>query len=346
MAALYSRWMSRWESRLAAADRRRVPHPFEWGLDWLGLDAGGSPEVALARFAAQASADSESFYRHRPEREFQLEGATLRFPSDIETPYPENNTVWAEFFPSPRSGARAVLVIPQWNSDDESHIGLCRLLNRMGLTALRLSKAYHHRRKPPHLERADFHVSANLGRTIHAFRQSVLDARACLDWLGSRGYRELGVLGTSLGSCVALLTAAHDSRVKAAVFNHVSMHVADVVMTGVSCTHVRQTLEGRVTQDDLRRYWSPISPASYLERLRRGGSRNLLIWGGHDTTFRPEYSRLALDAFRELGIDHRAVRLPCGHYTTGKFPFNWWDGLTMASFLRRNLQRRDATLVF
>ena len=51
--------------------------------------------------------------------------------------------------PSPRGRKRAVLVLPQWNSDEQGHVGLCRLMNRFGLTALRLSLPYHDARKPP-----------------------------------------------------------------------------------------------------------------------------------------------------------------------------------------------------
>jgi hypothetical protein len=29
--------------------------------------------------------------------------------------------------------------------------------------------------------------------------------------------------------------------------------------------------------------------------------------------------------------------LPCGHYSTGKLPFNWMDGLTLCRFLNRSL---------
>ena len=37
------------------------------------------------------------------------------------------------------SGARrAVLVLPQWNAGPDGHVGLCRLLNRFGIDALRL----------------------------------------------------------------------------------------------------------------------------------------------------------------------------------------------------------------
>ena len=132
------------------------------------------------------------------------------------------------------------MVLPQWNSAADGHVGLAKLLNRFGISALRMTMAYHAERMPPELERADYHVSSNVGRTIHAGRQSVIDARACLDWLQQQGYERLGILGTSLGSCVAFIAAAHDPRVAVGIFNHVSMYFSDVVWTGLSTQHVRR----------------------------------------------------------------------------------------------------------
>ncbi|MEZ5354814.1 MAG: alpha/beta hydrolase family protein [Bryobacteraceae bacterium] len=340
MTGWYGQWMDRWETELANIDQNRTVRPFEWGLDWLELDSrtNGDAGAALSNYAAETARNSERVLDHRRGggREFRLEGGTLRFPSVVTTPYPENNTVYAEYFPAP-GARRAVLVIPQWNSDDQSHLSLCALLQRIGISALRLSKAYHHRRKPPETKRADYHVSSNLGRTIHATQQSVIDARCCLDWLEGRGYERLGIVGTSLGSCVALLTAAHDIRVRAAVFNHVSLYFADVVWTGMSCRHIRQTLNGNVTAEQLRDFWYSISPAAYLEKLGNRDLRSLLIWGKYDTTFRPEYSALVLDGFARLGLRHDTFCLPCGHYTTGKFPYSWMDGWAISRYLYKFL---------
>ena len=49
-----------------------------------------------------------------------------------------------------------------------------RLFNRFGISALRLSKPYHDMRRPAELERSDYAVSANVGRTIAACRQAVV----------------------------------------------------------------------------------------------------------------------------------------------------------------------------
>jgi hypothetical protein len=65
--------------------------------------------------------------------------------------------------------------------------------------------------------------------------------------------------------------------------------------------------------------------------------RNLLIWARHDSTFLPVYSQQVLTSFRELQLPHEVFTLPCGHYTTGRFPFNLMDGLRMCRFASRNL---------
>ena len=88
--------------------------------------------------------------------------------------------------PQPR---RAVVVLPQWNADPEGHVGLCQLFARFGITALRLSLPYHDARRPPELERADYIVSANVGRTLQANRQAVLDARRAVALARARGIR-------------------------------------------------------------------------------------------------------------------------------------------------------------
>jgi hypothetical protein len=253
------------------------------------------------------------------------------------TPYSENNRVSAQFFPARRDLGRAVVVLPQWNADETGHASLCRLLNRFGITALRMSMAYHGRRLPAGERRADFHVSSNVGRTLHACRQSVVDARCCLDWLEARGYGRLGILGTSLGSCVAFIAAAHDERVRAGVYNHVSTYFGDVVWEGLATRCVRQGLDGRITQDQLRDCWRAISPATYAGRMRGRRTASLLVWARYDTTFPPAYSKQFMRLMFETKGLVRTFCLPCAHYTTGEFPFNILDGLVMCRFLRRHL---------
>ena len=186
--------------------------------------AGGrQPPRGAATHGAigEVMADTDAFFTPPPTTEYRLTNAEdgtglLTFPSAFTTPHPENNTVYCRYFRTSRSQGRpraAVLVLPQWNADPGGHVGLCRLLNWNGMSALRLALPYHDQRMPPELHRADYIVSANVARTVQVCRQAVLDARRAIHWLAAQGYERIGILGTSLGSCLSLLTTAHEPLV-------------------------------------------------------------------------------------------------------------------------------------
>jgi hypothetical protein len=328
-----------WERRLASAATDRTVRPFEWGLDWIDphVNDVADPAAWLERWADATVARSGAFYHVAPSSDSALDGDRLTFPSAITTPHPENNLVRARFFPdpSPAGRRRAVLVLPQWNADATGHVGLCRLLNQFRISALRLTLPYHDDRRPADLRRADYIVSANIGRTAQVCRQAVLDARRAIAWLAQRGFESIGILGTSLGSCLSMLTTAHEPLVRAAALNHISPYFADVVWGGLSTSHVRESLEGRIDPQRLRRIWMPISPFPYLERMR--GRRVLLVYARYDLTFPVALSRLLVDEFRRREIEHQLRVLPCGHYSTGVTPFKWMDGLALCRFLSRAL---------
>ena len=270
----------------------------------------------------------------------------LRFTSPERTPYPENDLVNARWYPAPehkdpRRPKQAIVVMPQWNADAFSHNALCAIFNRMGISALRLSKPYHDIRRPAELERSDYAVSANVGRTISACRQAVVDIRCCVDWLEEQGYEQFGVLGTSLGSCYAFLASAHDKRIRVNAFNHASTAFGDVVWAGQSTRHIREALEeAGFTQERLRAMWSAISPVSYYDRMASSEvegrlKKVLLIYANYDLTFPKEYSLQVVDAFKRVGLNFEKRVLPCGHYTTGETPFQYMDGWHMGWFVYR-----------
>lgn len=343
-----------WERRLAErSNGERVTRPFEWGLDWIprnGHAADTPPLEVMRSWIDEVMRDTDAFFTPSPTTDYVFtpsarsvaasgESGLLTFPSALATPHPENNTVYARFFretkPNTNAPKRAVVVLPQWNSDSEGHIGLSRLLSRLGIAALRISLPYHDSRMPPELSRADYIVSSNVGRTVQVCRQAVLDVRRALWWLRAQGYDRLGLLGTSLGSCLAMLTGAHEPLVRAQALNHVSPFFADVVWRGVSTSHVRAGLNGHVELELLRELWRPISPWSYLDRADR--LRTLLVYARYDLTFPVDLSRILVDEFRRRALPTDVAVLPCGHYTTGAAPFKFLDGYYLARFLRRHL---------
>jgi hypothetical protein len=343
-----------WEHRLASTTKDRVVRPFEWGLDWLPAPGSGPAESQIDAWVDAVMRDSQAFFTAPPTSDYQFEEAdaalrargeagTLRFPTALETPHPENNTVVARWFPAPgeapagasKTRGRAVIVLPQWNSDAGGHIGLSRLLARFGVSALRLSLPYHDARMPPELSRADYIVSSNIVRTVQVCRQAVLDTRRAIAWLHSLGFERIGILGTSLGSCLSLLTSAHEPRIKAQALNHVSPWFADVVWRGLSTRHVRAGLDGHIDLERLRGMWRPISPWMFLDRVR--DTRTLLVYAKYDLTFPVDLSRTLVQEFAARRLPHEVAVLSCGHYSSGMAPFKFVDGYLLTKFLVRNL---------
>jgi dienelactone hydrolase len=367
MPSRYAQWMYDWEGRLTSVDNNRVVRPLEWGTEWArgwpcrnGFAPGyvaGDAEKFLREYNQRIVAASDEFYSYATPGDFRLERREvqvcstreipdpkleqkvrgtyadfLRFTSPVRSPYPENNLANARWFGT--RGRRAVVLLPHWNADALAYTSLCKMLNLLGISVLRLSKPYHDVRRPAGVYRADYAVSANIGRSLDASRQGVIDVRCCLDWLERQGYTRLGVVGTSLGSCYAFLAAAHDARIRVAAFNHASTYVADVVWHGQSTRHIRQGLETRIDLERLRGLWSAVSPMSYFAQYARWPKKSLIIYAKYDLTFLPEFSEQVVAEFAGHGLDHKVVVLPCGHYTTGETPFKYMDGWQLASFFR------------
>ena len=314
--------MLRWERRLSLQDECRRPHAFDWGLDVLGLAPAADPRRAILAYARDVLHDRTDFFADPgpPPVAYEPAAGRFRFPSAVQAPEPEAGTVSVRLFEPRYPKDRAMIVVPQWNAGAESHVGLCRMLARRGIAAARLTLPYHEDRRPPSEPRADLAVSANLGRTLLAGRQAVSDVRRTRAWLEARGFRRIGLVGTSLGSCISFLALAHDPRLRLAVLHHVSSDFGDVVWRGISTRHVRAELEGRVSLATLRRAWAPISPIHFVHRVPRR-SHALLLTGRYDLTFPYDLSERFHAAFRKHGRLHQVIVAPWGHYTSGMMPF-------------------------
>jgi hypothetical protein len=340
---LLGRWMRAREIKHAQRDNNRVVRPFAWGAEFITACVNGDdPRAIFAEHSAQVMARSDDFYLLSEISDYSLAVDRLSWTSVIQTPSPENNVASARLFPPRRERKSkpraAVVVLPQWNAQPDSHVEACRIFNGLGMTALRLTLPYHEERRPPELERAEHLVSSNVGRTIQSMRQAVLDTRAAVRWLKHEGFERIGILGTSIGSCTAFLAFVHDSAIDVGVFNHVSGYVADVVWSGISTRHVRAGLETDVTLEELREFWKPISPVPFVPRLLNMKPRPMrFIAARYDLTFPVELSRKVINDVKVLGIDLDVVWLPCGHYTTAELPWKALDAWKIATFFRKHL---------
>ena len=332
------RFFYRWELSIFDDDaHNRRPQAFGWGLENPGDIELEGTESGLPEIAAALCAASGNFYHTEGITGVSFDGIRLTFDSPLPSPDVEVRLASARLFESPGAEGRAIVVVPQWNADEDSMVQACKILNRFGLSALRMTLPYHEERRPGHMVRADAMVSPVLGLTLQSVRRAVIEVRLAVQWLRQRGYRHIGLLGTSLGSCIGFLALAHEEGLDAAAFNHIAGEFADVVWSGLATRHVRASLDRHVDLETLRRCWAPISPVHFATRLVERQPKILMVSGAYDPIFLPAHSQLLVDAMREADVDFRRVVLPCGHYTLGRPPFYLIDAYLIVRFFRRHL---------
>src|SRR5665213_810972 len=138
----------------------------------------------------------------------------LAYPSAFKTPWPENNTVPAEFYlPKSVSGKMpAAIVLDIMDGSAIIARGMARGLAENGIAALYVPMAYYGPRRPrgdPHLRV----LAADPTRTLDAMRQTVMDIRRAKAILASRPNIDpahIGITGVSLGGIMTSLAAGVD----------------------------------------------------------------------------------------------------------------------------------------
>ena len=92
-------------------------------------------------------------------------------------------------------------------------------------------------------------------------------------------------------------------------------------------------LQADLTQELVRQIFLGISPMAYMQRFAANPKRVLVVHARYDLTFLPEFSLDVVANFQRFGVDYVSKVLPCGHYTTGEFPYKYIDGWYLGSFI-------------
>ena len=139
-----------------------------------------------------------------------IEMFEVRFPSPVKSPYPENNTVYAEYYrPKNAKGPiPCVVVLDILAGNQKLPEVVCQHLAQNGIGGLFVQMAYYGPRRPR--RRVGSLLSTDIGHTMEAVRQTVLDLRCAAAWMEARPEIDkdrLGIMGISLGSFMAALAA-------------------------------------------------------------------------------------------------------------------------------------------
>jgi len=331
---VFHNWLDRWDEKRArrGEDAKKVTA--------VSLDAElAFPSAAnvcsideFCKLGVQAAA-TPSFFRAPigNDSDFERAGDFLKFPSDISTDIEENNLVWSKITDG-GSRNKALVIFHHWNARSRNR-QIAKFFPKRGVTVVEIVMPYHFERSRPGSDYADYMLSANLGRTIQSLRQAVWDGQKLIRWLKSEGYREISVLGMSLGSWVAGLVAAHDTNVSKASLFLTAGSLADMVWTGRATCAIRESLEPMIDLSHLRRAWAPLDLGNYVYSLARPDLDIQLILAKRDKVVLPELSISLLESLQHTGARPDALRLNCGHYSLAIPPYILLAGINLKRFL-------------
>ncbi|TIQ17702.1 MAG: dienelactone hydrolase-related enzyme [Mesorhizobium sp.] len=341
---MYHSWLDRWDERRARRGEEGKK-PTDFVLDAERAFPGAKKITSIEEFCAladQAVADPAFFDKPSvSDQGFERLDGWLKFPSDISTDIEQNNVVSAKITES-GSFDQAMVIFHHWNASARNR-QIANFFSQRGITVVEIAMPYHFERSRPGSVHADYMLSPNLGRTIQSVRQAVLDGRKLIRWLKSEGYREISVLGMSLGSWVAAIVAAHDLAVSKASLFLTAGSLADMVWTGRATRSIRDSLEPEIELTDLRRAWGPLNLENYAHSLARPDLDLQVVLAKRDKVVLPELSERFMERLKDAGARPNILELNCGHYSLAMPPYILLAGLSLKRLLRRG--RRAVSVV-
>ncbi|MGE0232189.1 MAG: alpha/beta hydrolase family protein [Flavobacteriaceae bacterium] len=332
---MYHSWLDRWDEQRARRGEKGK-NPADFVLDADRAFPGAEKIATIEEFCVLADqALTNSAFFDEPggnDQVFERHGEWLKFRSDISSDVEENNVVWAKITDS-GSVDQALMIFHHWNANSRnSHIA--SFFAKRGITVVEIAMPYHFERSRPGSVHADYMLSPNLGRTIQSVRQAVLDGRKLIRWLKSEGYRDVSVLGMSLGSWVAGLIAAHDPAVSKTSLFLTTGSLADMVWTGRATRAIRESLEPEIELTDLRRAWGPLNLENYAHSLGRPDLDLHVVLARRDKVVLPDLSKRFMQTLKDAGAKPNILELNCGHYSLAMPPYILFAGWSLKRFLR------------
>ncbi len=240
----------------------------------------------------------------------------LRFPSPVKTPHAENNTVHAEYYRPRRDGPfPCVIVLDITGGNQELSRTIARHLAQKGVGGLFVQMAYYGPRRPPGSKLRL--VSTDVQHTMDAIRQTVLDLRCATAWMESRpevDRTRLGIMGTSLGSFIAALTAEMEPKLGRVAVLLGGGGFVDAYWDHPQTKPYRDlfTLVGG-TKEQVKEWLAPIDPLTCAANLK---DRRVLIIGAKNDEIVPP--KMAENLWEATGRQ-RIIWLNAGHYSAALY---------------------------
>ena len=196
---------------------------------------------------------------------------SLEFPSAVETPYPENNTVWCEYYRTHGAQPRpAVVVLHILDGSFVVARLICSTLANSGIDAVMLKLPFYGERRPADLD-APLQDPELFKLLITQGMADVRRASALLAGMDHVPDDQVGLSGVSLNGFVSALTAGVDGNYRRATFILAGGGLQAVLTTGSRETAEIQErfAQAGLSGERLADFLGPIDPLTFAKRLKR-----------------------------------------------------------------------------
>jgi len=243
----------------------------------------------------------------------------VRFPSPVETPHANNNTVHCEYFKPTGDGPfPGVVVLHILGGDFDLSRLVCRTYASHGIAALFLKMPYYGPRAEPGVEVSM--IDASPEQTVAGMTQAILDIRRGAAWLAAQNEvdpEHLGVMGISLGGITAALAMTAEPRFEKGFLMLAGGDVGQIAWQSPLVREQREKWEAEGgTRESLIELVRPVDPVTYAANI---GERRVMMYNALNDEIVPRACTEALwQAFGEPEI----VWVDAGHYSVARFIFD------------------------
>lgn len=194
----------------------------------------------------------------------------VHFPSPIQSPVPQNNTVHTEYYrPRGKGKHPAVIVLHILGGDFALARLFANCFAQQGIAALFLKMPYYGPRRGDSPRRM---ISTDPQQTVEGMTQAIGDIRRATHWLASReeiDADKLGVFGISLGGITGALALGIESRLQRGCLLLAGGDIGQVAWEAKMAAAARREWEAQgKTKAEFLKILEPIDPVRYAERAK------------------------------------------------------------------------------
>jgi hypothetical protein len=295
---------------------------------------------------------------------YRKQQGLLTFPSAVASPIAANNTACAFVYPA--AAKKAVVILPNLRADEGAFSRLAGLLSRFGYTCIEAVHPYHGRRHDPGdtaMVPGERLFSSNVHETLWSFSQGISDILGLYLFLLKEGYTRIGVIGTSIGSTLTIMSLANaeDYRAylerrdpdivrdvpagicRAAVINLSGGLLSDFIVDAdnIEASYVRKGLieDLGLSGRDIEHIWPEADPMRFVRKINMPV---LSVKSRHDPVLLYRYAKRQREFFAQNAVGGSNftefyIPVPSGHYSATYFLPKMFLGIADLLFMLRHV---------